>query len=363
MPTSNLIPAIATHPGEVLKDELDSRDIRQIDFAHSIDMSNTMLNEIIKGKRNITADNAILLEKALDISAEFWLKMQSQYDIDAARIKQRNIEKLQLVELWKSIASIVPVAYLKKRNILTNNLKEDISIIKDIYRALNFEGIIEAKAPIAGLFRKSSKLQIDENNLTCWVMLARWEAQNQAVGTYVASCMPTVKQQFIQIVNQNIEVVGKTEELLKSYGIKFIILEKPDKVPVDGFSFFNGSNPAIAITLRKGTIDNFAFSILHELAHIEMHLNPDQDTFFIDCFDIEDNKKDSKEMEADLYAQQALIPQEVWRDLYIPTKIFDDSLLRNFAEKTSIHPAFVLGRYCHESGNYKIKTSIDRKIG
>jgi len=363
MPTSNLIPAIATHPGEVLKDELESRDIKQKDFAHSIDMPTTMLNEIIKGKRNITADIAILLEKALDIPAEFWLKMQSQYDIDVARIKQRNIEKLQIVELWKSIASIVPVAYLKGRCVLTNNLKENISIVKDIYHALNFEGIIEAKAPIAGLFRKSSKLQIDENNLTCWVMLARWEAQKKVVSTYVATCIPTVKQQFIQIVNQNIDVVGKTEELLKSYGIKFIILEKPEKVPVDGFSFFSGSNPAIAITLRKGTIDNFAFTILHELAHIEKHLNPDQNAFFIDCFDIEDNKKDSKEKEADLYAQQSLIPQEVWKNLYIPKKIFDDTPLRHFAEKTNTHPAFVLGRYCHESGNYKIKTSIDRRIG
>lgn len=56
---------IAIHPGEVLKEELESRGISQKDFAKAISVSYTMLNEILNGKRSITTDFAILVEAAL----------------------------------------------------------------------------------------------------------------------------------------------------------------------------------------------------------------------------------------------------------------------------------------------------------
>ena len=69
------IPKIATHPGVLIADELDAREnINQKELAHLLNVKSSFLNEIIKGKRPITPDTAILLEKALDISAEFWLK-------------------------------------------------------------------------------------------------------------------------------------------------------------------------------------------------------------------------------------------------------------------------------------------------
>ncbi len=71
------------------------RRARQKDFARDIDMQPTMLNEVIKGKRSVTADIALLLEEALDIAADFWLNFQNQYDLDQARIRDRNTQKLQ----------------------------------------------------------------------------------------------------------------------------------------------------------------------------------------------------------------------------------------------------------------------------
>ena len=93
--SEEFIPHIATHPGEVLKDELRSRNIKQKEFAADIGMQATMLNEIINGKRAITPQIAIIIEKALQIKADFWLNMQSQYELDTERIKERTIKKLQ----------------------------------------------------------------------------------------------------------------------------------------------------------------------------------------------------------------------------------------------------------------------------
>ena len=95
---NEIIPFEATHPGELLKDELDARKINQKDFAVEIGMQKTMLNEIIKGKRPVTAETALLLEKALGISADYWLRFQYRYELDVARIKEKNIQKLANLE-------------------------------------------------------------------------------------------------------------------------------------------------------------------------------------------------------------------------------------------------------------------------
>ncbi len=93
-----LIPFEATHPGTVLADEIKARNIKQKDFAEILGVLPTYLNEILKGKRSVTADFAILLEKALEIPADFWMRFQTQYDIDLARIKEKNIRRIEAIK-------------------------------------------------------------------------------------------------------------------------------------------------------------------------------------------------------------------------------------------------------------------------
>ncbi len=84
----NLVPKTPTHPGEILADELEARNITQKDFAKKIGMQKSQLNEIIKGKRSFNADLAVLLEDTLDVSATYWLNAQQGYDLDLARQKR-----------------------------------------------------------------------------------------------------------------------------------------------------------------------------------------------------------------------------------------------------------------------------------
>ncbi len=93
-----LIPFIATHPGVVIKDELMARRITQKRLAEMIGMQPSMLNEIIRGKRPISAAIALSLEQALDVPAEFWIKFQYQYELDIIRQKEHTILRLQQIE-------------------------------------------------------------------------------------------------------------------------------------------------------------------------------------------------------------------------------------------------------------------------
>lgn len=88
--TPDTIPAKATHPGVLLHDEIEYRGISQKELADTMHIAPTVLNEILHGKRNLTAALALKLEKALDIDAITWMRLQIKFDIDSIRIKERD---------------------------------------------------------------------------------------------------------------------------------------------------------------------------------------------------------------------------------------------------------------------------------
>lgn len=86
----NIQVCMAVPAGFTLAQELKSRQISQREFAKTIEMQATHLNEILTGKRNITPAIALKLENALGIKASFWMNLQSQYECDLQRLKLEN---------------------------------------------------------------------------------------------------------------------------------------------------------------------------------------------------------------------------------------------------------------------------------
>lgn len=91
-----------------MKDELDARDLKQIDLTNELGIAKNVMSEIIHGKHNITPELAVRLEEALDIKAEFWMKYQMAYEIDKIRIKNKKaVQKANISpEAKKQLASI-----------------------------------------------------------------------------------------------------------------------------------------------------------------------------------------------------------------------------------------------------------------
>lgn len=74
------------HPGEVLREEfINPMGMSQREFAEKIGVTHTRLNQVVNEKRSITADTALRLSKALGTTAEFWMNLQTRYDLDQTR--------------------------------------------------------------------------------------------------------------------------------------------------------------------------------------------------------------------------------------------------------------------------------------
>jgi len=97
MIANNIEPFFPTHPGEVLKDEIEYRGISQKKLAAAMDVPYTMLNEVLNGKRQLNTELALLIEVALDLPAEPLLKMQTRYNMLVAKRNSKFIEKLNKI--------------------------------------------------------------------------------------------------------------------------------------------------------------------------------------------------------------------------------------------------------------------------
>lgn len=81
----DVVPTFPVHPGGVLAEELTARGLTQRELASRIGRPAKMVNEVINGKKGITADTALDLEQALGITAQSWLNLQTAYELTMAR--------------------------------------------------------------------------------------------------------------------------------------------------------------------------------------------------------------------------------------------------------------------------------------
>lgn len=85
---------ISTHPGEILQYEfLEPLEISQAELARHLGVTNQRINELVKGKRGVTPETAWLLSKAFNTTPEFWMNLQTNYDLTSVE-PPKGIRKL-----------------------------------------------------------------------------------------------------------------------------------------------------------------------------------------------------------------------------------------------------------------------------
>ena len=97
MVANNLEPHYLTHPGEVIKDELEFRGISQRRLAAEIGVPVSQLNEVLNAKRPLNAEMALLIEQALGIDAEPLLSLQVKYNILSAKRNKSFFDRLKKI--------------------------------------------------------------------------------------------------------------------------------------------------------------------------------------------------------------------------------------------------------------------------
>jgi HTH-type transcriptional regulator/antitoxin HigA len=361
----DLVPAVAIHPGEILQDEIEAAGFSQRSFAADIGVQPSLLNEIIKGKRNITADMALLLEASLGVEALYWMNLQTRYELDLARIKEAKEKRAANVAQWQELKQFIPYKFFITQGLLQGDPQQDVPKVLEIYKAASVASVRDKAITYEpAYFRKSAKLKVEPINLAGWVHAAKYMADRLKVAAFDISGRDSLIRALRKAISVNKNLIEEAKRLLAKAGIKLLILDKPDKTPVDGLCFWSANNPVIVLTLRHKQLDRFAFNLFHELGHVYEHLVKHPDKDFVDL-DLEEDGEEVSVMErqANEFACNMLVPNAIWDEFIGSVNRMNDEFIASLAESIEVHPAVLVGRRCHAFGKFNWQSSISRAIG
>lgn len=142
------------------------------------------------------------------------------------------------------------------------------------------------------------------------------------------------------------------KEYLARAGIVLVVEPHFQKTYLDGASMLLKDRAVVGLTLRYDRLDNFWFVLLHEIAHLKLHLN-ESNTIIIDDMDDKTQRAEALESEADAFATSALIPDEKWLESDVSISHEYSDALR-LSQNLGISVAIVAGRVRKETGNWRL---------
>lgn len=322
---------------------MEQRGLKQADLVPYIG-SPGKVSEVLSGKRGLSLNMIRNLNEKLQIPAEILIKKRG------GRIP----EKIDIQ--WE----LFPLNELKKRNWFpefSGTLRQLKEEAEDQMRPKITHLIQHCSAPIlpsGSFFRFRSKREINVYALVTWqARIVEKAVQNPLKIEYLKENTEQLMENISKLTVFD-EGPLYARELLNKNGIHLIIECHFDRTFLDGgvMVLKNGS-PVIGLTLQHNRLDNFWFSLMHELVHLARHFDGDKTPYF-DDFDQKDNIE-SFEAEADTLASELLIPTEKWpktkSDQYAQAGSFEE--ISQHAKELNVHEAILVGRIHYDSGNYR----------
>lgn len=330
-------------PGYFIQEQMDLRHWIQEDLADVMGVSEKHLNKILNNKQPITLDIARLLSEVFDTSAQYWINIDTGYRL---WFEQERSEKEIVADKKAIIYERMPVNDMVKKGWL--KAPADIKALEK--QVLQFWGwknldfsILDKQLPC--LTRKSDAYnQFNASYALTWYRKACNVAATRKVNKYDPE---KLKILYEELHSYTVKADGINLFImeLNKVGVIFFVLPHLLKTYLDGAAFYSGENPVIVYTGRYHRIDNFWFTIAHEIAHILKHLNQ-RILFILD--DLSKGSVNKMEEEANNMASKYLRHNESYKFLEPYFNYLTTNKVEECAKKYEIHPAIIVGKLAHE---------------
>ena len=332
-------------PISAIKFRMEQANLAPRDLAPFIG-SRAKVSEVLSGKRAITMSMARALHQHLGIPADVLLQ-------EPGASLPNTVPGLEYGRF--PLRAMVNAGWIPSVQHLKDHAEELISGLMERAGGPEF-----AATP---MYRKNDGRRVNAKTddyalkAWCWQVLA--QAGERGLNGDRESGVVT--PQFLRQIAQMSPLEDGPIQARRSLAQHGIGLEYVNHLPrthLDGAALrLRDGRPVIGMTLRYDRIDNFWFTLLHELSHVALHMDSCGDgTGFVDDHSlrgIEAGGGDSAEQDADQLAQNALIPPEIWDGGTILENPGPMAVL-NMAVQAGVHPAIIAGRVRYETGNYRL---------
>jgi HTH-type transcriptional regulator/antitoxin HigA len=327
-------------PIEAISFVMDQRGMKQADLVPYIG-SRSKVSEILRGKRTLSLSMIRSLHTHLSIPAEILIMDGMDFPLDGEGVK------------WDSF----PVTEIVNRGWVTG--LDPKTQAEEIMRELASQACADIyltdqnRACLRQSARRNEK--DDPYSVDAWILGVL--AQAETFETGVKFNQNILDENFIvKVVYLSGLKDGplRAKEFLQNKGIKLVAVSHFKRTYLDGAALINKrGEPIIALSLRYDRLDNFWFTLAHELAHLVLgHAHSVEGQCIIDDLDLIEPQNEI-ENEADELAKKSLIPSQLWKNHPARNtgKLKD---IIDLATKADIHKSIVAGRIRYERNNYRI---------
>ena len=330
-------------PVSAIKFRMEQKGLSQRDLIPYFG-SGSRVSEVLSNKRPLTLRMIRALHAGLEIPAEVLL-----HEPGGKLPQDAGIE-------WERF----PIREMAKRGWVSINHREFVEraeeVMRDFLRPLGSD-------PISPLYRRTiserSAHKMDRYSLIAWTARVLIRARSgEALPSYRPNTVTVEFMREVARLSWSDKGPLLAQEFLSRHGIRVVVEPHLPRTHLDGAAMIDNHVPIVGLTLRHDRIDNFWFCLLHELAHISLHLASESGESFLDDLDSA-VAGDEREAAADKLAADALIPDAVWVDSKAKQNPTPPAILE-VAHELRIHPAIVAGRVRHDAHNFRI---LSRLVG
>ena len=330
------MPDRAIHPGIYLGEEIEAHGMTQTELARRMERPVQVINEVVRGRKAISEETALGLERVLGTPARAWLNLQSMHDLVRARLADE-----QGLEAQADWLKRFPVREMAKRGWITTgeSVADQVRGLLEFFGRQSFATWDERQEALA--FRLSPKAKTDEYALHAWVRQGEIEGRSAPTDPYDEARFRDALAKIRELTAER-DFWHPMRDLCASAGVALVAVPEFPKTGAQGVArWLTPDRALIQINLRYRWADIFWFTFFHEACHVLQH---PRRSMFIDA---RNTAKDEREAEADSFAADFLIPEDRWAPFAARSR-HTAAAVRAFASTVGVDTGIVVGRLQHE---------------
>lgn len=339
------IPAEVFPPGEFLREELEEREWTQQELADILDRPARLVSELISGKRAITPETARGLAAAFDTSAEYWMNLESQYQLSKVKTTHDNVARKA------HLYSKFPVREMLRRGWI--RASENLDVLEQRFcEFFDIQSIDEVPTLIH--HAKKTHDAMDATPLQmAWLFRVRSMAAQQQVPAYSKSSLLAAIEKLSALILAP-EEARHAPRILAEAGVRLVFVEPMPGSKLDGACFWlDDDKPVIGMTLRFDRIDNFWFVLRHEIEHVLQEDGKSGDPII----DIEVGNEGENLPECEIRANKAgadfcVPPDQLENFIARVQPYFSEQKVILFSQRINVHPGLVVGQLQRRLGRH-----------
>lgn len=324
---------MARHPGVFVSEELAERGWAQRDLAMVLGVPEQTVHKLLKQQLGVTAEMSLVLGKAFGISSGLMLGLQRRYDIS------RLPEASDAISDRAEIIDLFPVREMIKRGWIEGGDKD--RLVDEVVRFKN-ESIGSEEFSFAARRAHADEIPKEQR---AWLYRVSQIARTMVVPDYSPHALKEAVEEMKSLRSQP-EHVSHVPRLLQDAGVRFVVVEALRGGKIEGACLWIDNSPVIGMSLRYDRIDNFWFTLRHEIEHV---LNGDgMDGAKVDTADelrmlgVDDPEDErlANEVSADFCVDSNLMEQFFRKK----DPFFSRRDIESFADVAKTHPGLIVGQ-------------------